>query len=408
MNIAILSIGDELLRGIIDNKNASYIANKLFLNGCQINTILTVSDDLYEIINALKDLSKSNDIIISTGGLGPTPDDKTIEAIAEWLNVPLIVNEEVKNSIQKFYNKRGVPINQFREKMAMIPQNSEILSNPVGAAPGLKVKHNNAILFALPGVPLESQTIFDESILPWIIENFSHNLWYSGYTFRNIRESELAEFIEPLIKKFDTLSTAYLPSYGYVRIVFTANKDFSEDINFKKFVSSLIYTFREHYVYDNIEKPEIYLHSLLVNSNKTLCTIESCTGGNVASKIVSNAGSSGYFKGTLVCYSNEIKENILNVPEDVIATKGAVSEETVRYMVANGKKLFETDYAIAISGIAGPSGGSEDKPVGLVHFAIAKSSKIFHYQYNFHGNREMIIESATNTAILLLIQHILH
>lgn len=408
MNIAILSIGDELLRGIVDNKNASYIANQLFINGFQTKTILSVADDITLIVNALDELSKSHDMIIATGGLGPTPDDKTIEAIADWLNVPLIVNEEVKNLIQKFYNKRGVPINQFRERMAMIPQNSEILPNPVGAAPGIKVKKNNVILFSLPGVPQEAQTIFDQSVLPWIINNYSAYLWSAAYTFRNTRESEIAAFIEPMMAKFDTLSAAYLPSYGYLRIVFTAEKDYSQNADFKKFISSLIYTFREFFVYDDIDKPEVYLHKLLINSKKTLCTLESCTGGTVASKIVSNAGSSEYFKGTLVCYSNEIKEEILDVPQEIISTKGAVSKETVKYMAENGKELFDTDYAVAISGIAGPSGGTEDKPVGLVHFAVATPSKIFHYQFNFHGNREIIIESAANTAILLLIQHITH
>lgn len=150
------------------------------------------------------------------------------------------------------------------------------------------------------------------------------------------------------------------------------------------------------------------MHKLLVNSKKTLCTLESCTGGTVASKIVSNAGSSEYYKGTLVCYSNEIKEEILDVPEEIIAKKGAVSKETVKYMAENGKELFDTDYAVAISGIAGPTGGTQDKPVGLVHFAIATPTKIFHYKFNFHGNREIVIESAANTAILLLIQHITH
>lgn len=408
MNIAILSIGDELLRGIVDNKNASYIANQLFINGFQTKTILSVADDITLIVNALDELSKSHDMIIATGGLGPTPDDKTIEAIAQWLNVQLIVNEEVKNLIQKFYNKRGVPINQFRERMAMIPQNSEILPNPVGAAPGIKVKKNNVILFSLPGVPQEAQTIFDQSVLPWIINNYSKYLWHAAYTFRNTRESEIAAFIEAMMAKFDTLSAAYLPSYGYLRIVFTAEKDYSQNADFKKFISSLIYTFREFFVYDDIDKPEVYLHKLLINSKKTLCTLESCTGGTVASKIVSNAGSSEYFKGTLVCYSNEIKEEILDVPQEIISTKGAVSKETVKYMAENGKELFDTDYAVAISGIAGPSGGTEDKPVGLVHFAVATPSKIFHYQFNFHGNREIIIESAANTAILLLIQHITH
>ncbi len=408
MEIAILSIGDELLRGIIDNKNASYIANQLFINGFQTKTILSVADDIDVIVNALDELSKSHDMIIATGGLGPTPDDKTIEAIADWLNVQLIVNEEVKNLIQKFYNKRGVPINQFREHMAMIPQNSELLPNPVGAAPGIKVKKDNVILFSLPGVPQEAQTIFDQSVLPWIINNYSAYLWSAAYIFRNTRESEIAEFIEPMMAKFDTLSAAYLPSYGYLRIVFTAEKDYSQNVDFKKFISSLIYTFREFFVYDDIDKPEVYLHKLLINSKKTLCTLESCTGGTVASKIVSNAGSSEYFKGTLVCYSNEIKEEILDVPEEIISIKGAVSKETVRYMAENGKELFDTDYAVAISGIAGPSGGTEDKPVGLVHFAIATPIKIFHYEFHFHGNREIVIESASNTAILLLIQHIAH
>ncbi len=327
MEIAILSIGDELLRGIIDNKNVSYIANQLFINGFQTKTILSVGDDINVIVNALDKLSKSHNLIITTGGLGPTPDDKTIEAIADWLNVPIVLNDEVKRTIQNFYKNQEVKYTQMRERMAMAPQSAELLPNPVGAAPGIKVKKNNVILFSLPGVPQEAQTIFDQSVLPWIIN------------------------------------------------------------------------------YD-IDKPEVYLHKLLVNSKKTLCTLESCTGGTVASKIVSNAGSSEYYKGTLVCYSNEIKEEILDVPEEILAKKGAVSKETVRYMAVNGKELFDTDYAVAISGIAGPTGGTQDKPVGLVHFAIATPTKIFHNEFNFHGNREIVIESASNTAILLLIQHI--
>jgi len=408
MNIAILSIGDELLRGIIDNKNASYIANQLFINGFQTKTILAVADDINDIVNALDELSRSHDMIITTGGLGPTPDDKTIEAIAEWLNVPIVLNDEVKKTIQNFYENQEVKYTKMRERMAMVPQSAELLPNPVGAAPGVKVKKNNVFLFSLPGVPQEAQTIFDQSVLPWIIDNYSAYIWRVAYTFRNTRESEIAAVIEPMIEKFDTLSAAYLPSYGYLRIVFTAKKDYSQNVDFKKFISSLIYTFREFFVYDDIDKPEVYLHKLLVNSKKTLCTLESCTGGTVASKIVSNAGSSEYYKGTLVCYSNEIKEEILDVPEEILAKKGAVSKETVRYMAVNGKELFDTNYAVAISGIAGPTGGTQDKPVGLVHFAIATPSKIFHYEFHFHGNREIVIESASNTAILLLIQHITH
>ncbi|HOY91148.1 MAG TPA: nicotinamide-nucleotide amidohydrolase family protein, partial [Bacteroidales bacterium] len=341
MNIAILSIGDELLRGIIDNKNASYIANQLFINGFQTKTILSVADDINDIVNALDELSKLHDMIITTGGLGPTPDDKTIEAIAEWLNVPIVLNDEVKKTIQNFYENQEVKYTKMRERMAMLPQSAELLPNPVGAAPGVKVKKDNVFLFSLPGVPQEAQTIFDQSVLPWIINNYSAYIWRVAYTFRNTRESEIAAVIEPMIEKFDTLSAAYLPSYGYLRIVFTAKKDYSQNVDFKKFISSLIYTFREFFVYDDIDKPEVYLHKLLVNSKKTLCTLESCTGGTVASKIVSNAGSSEYYKGTLVCYSNEIKEEILDVPEEILAKKGAVSKETVRYMAVNGKELFD-------------------------------------------------------------------
>jgi nicotinamide-nucleotide amidase len=239
MDIAILSIGDELLRGIIDNKNASYIANQLFINGFQTKTILSVADDINAIVNALDELSKTHNLIITTGGLGPTPDDKTMEAIADWLNVPMVLNDEVKKTIQNFYENQEVKYTQMRERMAMVPQSAVLLPNPVGAAPGIKVKKNNVILFSLPGVSQEAQTIFDQSVLPWIINNYSAYLWGVVYTFRNTRESEIAAFIEPMLEKFDTLSAAYLPSYGYLRIVFTAMKDYSQNEDFKKLIYNL-------------------------------------------------------------------------------------------------------------------------------------------------------------------------
>ncbi|HOB76862.1 MAG: nicotinamide-nucleotide amidohydrolase family protein [Bacteroidales bacterium] len=406
MNIAILSIGDEILRGIIDNKNASYIANKLFMNGFNTKTIISISDNLDEIVETLNQLSKSHEIIISTGGLGPTPDDKTIEAIAKWSEVPLVENNKAKQLIKNHYKKRNVQITQMRKKMFLIPETSELLPNSVGAAPGIKITKGNTTLFALPGVPQEAQAVLDEAVLPWIIQNYSPVIWTTALTFRNIRESELATYIESKINDFDLLTVAYLPSFGYVRILFSANKDYTNDNSFNQFLNDLIFKYQEFFVYKSIEKPEQYLHKLMLNTGTTLCTIESCTGGIVASKIVSNAGSSEYFRGSLICYSNEIKEKILKVPKDILTTKGAVSEETVKYMAENGKNLFNTDYSIAISGIAGPTGATPNKPVGLVHFAISTPSNIYCYKFVFHGNREINIESAANTALLLLIQHI--
>lgn len=406
MKAEIICIGDELLIGQVINTNASWLASKLTELGFWVEKIVTVSDKYDDIFSAIKSASENVNLIIVTGGLGPTNDDITKAVLCDFFKTELIRNKEIENHISLIFSKRNLPATELNLQQADLPKSCDVLFNELGTAPGMAFKNSDFMLVSLPGVPFEMKNIFENQLENYINKSFSlpqiasQNVMTSG-----IAESFLAERIQDLESKLadKNLSLAYLPQPGIVRLRITANQNC---INAKEEIDNSI---SELYkiIPDKIfaigdTTLEEVIGKILTERNKTVCTAESCTGGTIAQLLTSVSGSSKYFKGSIVAYSNEIKTEILKVKSSDIEKFGAVSENVVLQMTENIRKIFKTDYAIAVSGIAGPDGGTAEKPVGTVWIAIASEKNTIAHKFTFGNDRARNILRASVTALDML------
>jgi nicotinamide-nucleotide amidase len=378
----IITIGDEILFGHILNTNTQWISNELSKIGITVNKQLTIGDDLQTIVDTFQQAQYNAQLVIVTGGLGPTNDDITKKAFCKFFDVSLARNQEVYNHLDTFFKERNRVFTDKQQTQSDIPSNGSVLMNHRGTAPGMWFEWNNTIYISLPGVPVEMKGIMTDYGFDRIKANFQLPI-ILHHTIKTIGigESTLSDVIKDWEEQLpNNIKLAYLPSLGEVKLRLTTYTDPSQLEQAKVRIEQLnlsLLQLIEPYVYgyndDTIEKAVI---TLLNKSNFTLSTVESCTGGYIAHTFTEIAGASQYFKGSVVAYANEIKTTILDIPSTLIEKNGAVSQEVVEAMALNGLNLFNSHINLATSGIAGPEGGTPDKPVGTVWVAIADKNGV--------------------------------
>ncbi len=408
VKVSIITIGDELLIGQVIDTNSAWMAQELNKIGVWVHRRVAVGDDKDEIWKALDDESEASNVILITGGLGPTADDITKPLLNKYFGGKMTMHEETLEHITYLFRnvfKRPLPLLESNRKQAEVPDVATIFKNDVGTAPIMMFEKNNKIYVSMPGVPHEMKNAVEKYVLPLMKQRFE--LPYIGHKTLltvGIGESFLAERIKGFENSLPPhIKLAYLPNYGMVRLRLTAqgNKEIVEDELNKKFIA-LKEEVKDVLAVDEDIPFEILLGRLLKEKNKTVSTAESCTGGYIAHLITSIAGSSEYFKGSVVSYDNSIKENVLQVSNETLSTVGAVSEETVKEMVRGVLKIMKTDYAVAVSGIMGPGGGSEEKPVGTVWIAVGNTAAIETKKMHFRFARKRNIELTAVNALYLL------
>lgn len=401
----IITIGDEILIGQVVDSNSAWIGSKLNNTGIAIHEILSISDEEKHITDALSRASANAGLIIITGGLGPTKDDKTKSAICTYFKTELISHKPTFEHIQKFFKSRGMSVNELNKAQALIPAISTPLENPSGTAPGMWIEKNGCIYIFLPGVPYEMKSIMENQVMPRLKKYSDIILRHKTVLTQGIAESVLADKISHWESNLPSeVKLAYLPRPGIVRLRLSmSGKDenkieqtLQEQIeSLKQLIPKYIFGYDE-------EKLEEIIGKLLKKYGNTLATAESCTGGAIASLITTVPGSSNYFKGAIVAYENQVKTKQLMVAEPLIEQHGAVSKEVVEAMAEGCLNLLNTDFAISTSGVAGPTGGSPEKPVGTVWIAVASKEKTISEKYRFGENRERNITKSVMSALNML------
>ncbi|AJH16155.1 CinA family nicotinamide mononucleotide deamidase-related protein [Myroides profundi] len=412
MKASIITIGDEILIGQIVDTNSVYLAKELDLLGFEVSEIITISDKKESIEKAMSFQIGQVDLVIMTGGLGPTKDDVTKKVFCDFFEDHLVVDEQVLAHVTiliEDYFKR--PISEVNKQQALVPSTSTVLFNTVGTAPGMLMQKGNTTFVSFPGVPFEMKTIFSEQLVPYIKDHFKgiFNIHKTIITY-GIGESLLAEYLEDWENNLPSdIKLAYLPSPGKVRLRLSSrgfNQDFlSQSIEMQ--IDRMPESVKEHIrAYEDIDFPEIITKELQIR-NKTISFAESCTGGRLAVMFNAKPGSSAYFKGGMVCYATESKVNILGVNQDTINKYTVVSEEVAMEMAEQARLKFNSDYAIATTGNAGPSKGDSDVEVGTVCIGIATPTGVFTKKYELGQPREKVINSAIAKGLELIYNEIL-
>ena len=406
MNAEIITIGDELLLGQVIDTNSAWLGQELNKIGLRVHYKSTVSDSREAILDALSAAKKRSQVVIITGGLGPTKDDITKFTLCEFFKTKLVLNEKVLEWVKSIFTNRNLPMLESNNQQAMLPENCEVLWNKNGTAPGMWFLENGIAFISMPGVPFEMKSIFEEEALLKLKSTFSFpEILHRTIQTCGLGESFLAKKISHIEDALpDYIKLAYLPNVGSVRLRFSAYGDnrskLEEEI--KKVIIDLYACIGEYIFGEGDDSLQLVLGNLLKKNEKTLSTAESCTGGFLSHLITSVAGSSKYYKGSIISYANEIKINELGVDPEILKTDGAVSESCVTQMAENLRRKFNTDFALATSGIAGPDGGTALKPVGTVWIALATSNKTIAKVYNLGDNRERTIQRTALIAMDLL------
>jgi len=407
----IITIGDEILIGQIVDTNSAWIAEQLNLAGVEVFRITSVHDDLNQIEEALKQAEKDVDFVLITGGLGPTKDDITKTALCNFFNTRLIFNEDVFNIIHERFTRRNIDINKLNRDQALVPELCEVIPNKLGTAPGLWFEKNNTIFVSVPGVPFEMRHILTYEILPRLMQTGrTKAIYHKTIHTQGLPESMLAERIDQWETALPAdIKLAYLPNPMSVRLRLSAVGDNEELLKqrVEKEAAKLQDLIPDYiFGYDEDTLPEV-IGRMLIENGRLLAVAESCTGGYISHLITLVPGSSGFYKGGLTAYSNELKENLLGVDPELITRNGAVSEPVVRQMAEGLKNLMKVDYTISTSGIAGPDGGTDEKPVGTVWIAVAGPYYTAAEKFILGDNRERNIIRSSYTALRLLRQMIL-
>ena len=408
---SIITIGDELLIGQVIDTNSAWMARQLNEIGVWLKRRVAVGDNRNDIIKALDEESNNADIILITGGLGPTADDITKPLLAEYFGGKLVVDQGALENVRAIFARLNRPMIERNIKQAEVPDNCTVIQNNRGTAPGMWFEKNGKVYVSMPGVPHEMKGMMTDYVLPLLPAKFSMPSIISKtlLTF-GIGESFLAEMISDFESALPSnIKLAYLPNYGMVRLRLTASGDerhVLESMLAKQF-ESLKSIVREYMVTDEDVTMPVIVGKLLKSRQRTVSTAESCTGGYIAHLLTSEPGASSYYKGSVVSYANQVKEEVLQVRHDTLTANGAVSEETVVAMVKGALKLLKTDYAVAVRGIMGPDGGSPEKPVGLVWIAAANKEAVVSKQFNFRFDRGRNIELTAQNALNLLRKFIL-
>ena len=406
MKAEIITIGDEILLGQIVDTNSAWIAQQLNVLQIHIAQMTSITDSEVHILETLKTASKRADIIICTGGLGPTKDDVTKATIAKYFNSEIIHNEQVMEHVKQIFARFNRTMPDMNYGQADVLEKAEVLFNDWGTAPGMWVSHEGKIYIFLPGVPTEMKNLMTFRALPKLKEFKGKEKLALRYILTvGIGESHLAEQIADIENAFpEHVKLAYLPKIGMVRLRINVSGNEEKLINEEadKYQKVLIERIGDAVVASEDLSFEEVIIKRFSEDNNTLSTAESCTGGNIAKQITEISGASKMFIGSVVSYSNTVKEHILHVSTDTLKHHGAVSEETVIEMARGVKAQLGTDYSISTSGIAGPDGGTKTKPVGTIWIAVAGKSSIETKKFHFHGDRLNNIERTTSQALLML------
>lgn len=411
----IITIGDELMIGQVIDTNSAWIAEALNTIGIGLYRRVAIGDDRMEILKTLKEESALAPTIIITGGLGPTADDITKPVLSEYFGGEMIVNQEVLKHLENMF--RDIFKKPFTERNAMqalLPSACKVLMNNYGTAPGMQFEKDGAIFFSLPGVPYEMQGLMQEHVLPLLKLRFPGKLIIHRTLITiGIGESYLADHIQKFEESLPAnIKIAYLPGNGLLRLRLTARGQEGSDtaLILEKKMHELSHLCGEWVISEkDLSLPQIVL-KMMNERDLTLATAESCTGGYIAHLLTSEAGSSSVYKGSIISYANEVKKDLLGVTAEMLSTEGAVSEITVTQMAEAARRTLKTNYALSVSGIMGPDGGSEKKPVGTVWIAVASEQQTvarqFHFRYNRMQNIRMTANAALNELRKLIIQEI--
>ena len=403
MRAEIITIGDELLIGQVVDTNSAWMAQILNENGIEVHQITSIHDDRAHILSALDDAFNRADIILTTGGLGPTKDDITKHVLCEYFNTHLIENTRVRAHIEQLYAHRPDVLNKLTATQWLVPQNAHILTNRVGSAPIMVLRKGDKQLISMPGVPYEMKIAMTEQVLPYIGTQQSY-IGHQTLQVYGISESALAIQLEQYeASKPDYIHLAYLPKDGVIRLRLSSYGQATESELNQWFEQ--LQTIVAPYLIATTDLPlECVLGALLQQKNQTIATAESCTGGKLAALLSKHSGSSAFYKGSVISYANSVKRDILGVSDEILNTHGAVSEETVIVMANSIRKQSNTDYGIAISGIAGPTGGTPEKPIGTVWMAWATPTQTIAECVQLGKLREQITDRACQKAMIKLIQ----
>ena len=413
MKISILNIGDELLIGQVVNTNASNMSQMLTQAGMTVGSVFTIGDDADDIAAYLRHCLSVSDAVLMTGGLGPTKDDITKKTLCEFFGSELYENEEALENVRRIVASHGRELTEINRLQAWVPRCCTMINNVLGTAPCMWFETDDRpskVVVSLPGVPFEMVNLMETEVVPRLKAHFRMGaIVNKNILLHGIGESFLSDLIEPWeLALPENIRLAYLPQPGLMKLRLTARG--KDAVVLQQQISEAVkglYPIAGQYIMgeDAESLPELVARTM-VSAGKTLATAESCTGGNIAAKLTALAGASGYFRGGIVAYSNEVKECALGVCHETLVRHGAVSEETVREMAAGARARLGADYAVATTGVAGPSGGTPEKPVGTVWIAVASKENVSAELMHLTGRRAQIVERTCNAVFAALIRSV--
>jgi nicotinamide-nucleotide amidase len=412
MKAAIITIGDELLIGQTVDTNSAWMGAELSKSGFDVIRMTSIHDRRGDIIAALNDAAGKSDVVLITGGLGPTSDDITKQTLCEFFNTRLVIDNEVLGMIEGMMIRRNYPMNENNRRQAEVPESCRVIKNGAGTAPGMWFEKDGTIYISMPGVPNEMKHIMTEHVLPELNKRFtSQTIIHRNIMTYGTFEAKLAETLTGFEAALpENIKLAYLPAQGVIKLRLTATGTdrvaLSNLVNNQ--VNKLYKIIPELIFGENEESLEMIIGKLLKAKSKTVSTAESCTGGEIAHLLTSVPGSSDYYKGSVIAYDNSVKTQLLGVQQDIINNYGAVSEDVVREMAIGVRNLLGTDYAVATSGIAGPDGGTEAKPVGTIWIAVASGHGVITEKRVFGNDRITNIKRFSLTALNLLRKQIIN
>ena len=412
---SIITIGDELLIGQVIDTNSAYIAQSLNKIGVTVSNRIAVGDDKNAILDALSNTSKLSNIVIITGGLGPTADDITKPLLNEYFGGKLVIHQPSLDHITDiFLNKYKRPLIERNIKQAEVPDVCEVLFNENGTAPGMLFEKEGVLYFSLPGVPHEMKGLVDKYVISKIKQSFkTPSIVHRTLLTAGLGESFLAEIIADFENALPShIKLAYLPNFGMVRLRLTGTSDNENELitNMEEVFAELKVKVQAYLVTDKDEAMEVVVGGLLRSNNQTVATAESCTGGYIGHLLSKHAGSSQFYTGGIISYDNRIKTEFLDVSTEILHTVGAVSKEAVEQMAVAVRAKMNTDYGVSVSGIMGPSGQTDEKPLGMVWIGVANKekvySKVLYLRFDRSRNIEVTATQAINLLRLLIINKI--
>lgn len=409
MDISIIVIGDELLIGQVTDTNSGWIARHVNPLGWNVKSVKLIGDNESEILKAIDEGFAQADLVLTTGGLGPTKDDITKEAMRKYFGGSMVYDTEVEKNVLEVVEKRHLKINDLTAAQAYVPSSCRVIQNRVGTAPIMWFEREGKVLVAMPGVPFETEQMMEREVIPQLMHHFcsDEHIMHRTFIVIDYSESALAMKLEQFENGIpESIHLAYLPRPGIIRLRLTGRSADGDKLAADMDrLSSQLHDLLGNSIISYEDKPvAAILGDMLRERNLTVSTAESCTGGNIAHEITEIAGSSDYYVGSVVSYSNEVKQSVLGVSPSVLAAEGAVSKPVVEQMCRGVGALLRTQCSIATSGIAGPGGGSLEKPVGTVWICVQCGEKQVAERCHFPGTRDRVIDRATMTGMLMLIK----